>query len=104
MIGDAERECIRENARHCPMIVREVHLKDLSLLNNACLWDFCVQLGRKRLAESVALADGKGECPPNRSFKRARNESTTSLESMVTENETEAAKSLAEMSSIRASP
>ena len=98
VIADVDKEYIHKNARHCPMIVREVNLKNLSLLNSACLWDFCVKLGRKRLAESVALADGKVACSPNNSLKRAQNDSTTSLESMVTQSDAEAAKSLAEMS------
>jgi hypothetical protein len=78
------------------MLVRELHLKDLALLESDAIRNFCIQLSSKRLAESVAAADAKGDAP-ERPLKRVRNESNTSLDSMTTQCETDAALRLAEL-------
>jgi hypothetical protein len=64
----------------CPFIVRELHLKDISLLESGRLRDYVLTVGSKRLAEAVAEADGRA----SPTLKRARNESSASLASMTT--------------------
>jgi hypothetical protein len=68
------------DAQHCPMIVRQVHLKDLRLLESGRLREYFLELATKRLAEAVAEADGR----TTPTLKRTRNASSTSLGSMET--------------------
>ena len=67
----------KNDDEHCPFLVRQIHLKDLSLLESGRLREFALGLAGKRLAEAVALAD----------VKRARNASSTSLAMTVTGEE-----------------
>ena len=95
----AESERV-EDAHRCPILLHQVHLRDLSLLDCGPLRQFCLHLGQKRLAEYVASE--------TRSLKRSRNASCSSLESRSTaesrESDLDAAKSLAQLSAHRASP
>ena len=76
----ADKENPTKDAEHCPFIVHHLHLKDLSLLESGRLREFALSLAGKRLAEAVAEADGRA----SPALKRARNASSTSLESMAT--------------------
>lgn len=80
MVKRAAAEYNPEDAQHCPMIVRQVHLKDLRLLESGRLRDYCLELATKRLAEAVAEADGR----TTPTLKRVRNASSTSLSSIET--------------------
>jgi hypothetical protein len=68
------------DAEHCPFIVRQIYLKDLSLLESGRLREFALSLAGKQLAEAVAVADGRARP----ALKRARNAPSRSLESMAT--------------------
>jgi hypothetical protein len=80
MAKRAAAEYNTADAQHCPMIVRQVHLKDLRLLESGRLRDYCLELATKRLAEAVAEADGR----TTPALKRTRNASSTSLSSIET--------------------
>ena len=67
----------KNDAEHCPFILHQLHLQDFSLLESGRLREYALNLGSKRLAEAVALAD----------VKRARNASSTSLAMTVTGEE-----------------
>lgn len=76
----AQLEKTTKDAAHCPFIVHQIHLKDLSLLKSERLREYALDIGGKRLAEAVALADGRA----SPTLKHARNASSASLQSMAT--------------------
>jgi len=60
-----------QDARHCPILFREVAVQDISLLKErGVLRDCCIRLGSKRLAEYVfSMENGRHE-PHTRKRKR----------------------------------
>jgi hypothetical protein len=82
-----------QDARHCPVLFREVAVQDISLLKErGVLRDCCIRLGSKRLAEYVFSVDNVRRGPPIR--KRKRIEYSTDERS---ESDVRAAMSLAQL-------
>ena len=75
-------DVIEREARLCPMLVRQVSLKQVTQLPFFNLRDVYLHVGSKRLAESVANAE-RAESPSP--FKRTRTASSNSLESMASD-------------------
>jgi hypothetical protein len=60
MTTDAKKEYILRDAQHCPVLLRQVYIVDISLLAaKGVLRDRCIELGRKRLAEFVSRSETK---------------------------------------------
>ena len=66
-------ESLTSDATHCPFIKRQIHLKDITLLQNERLRDYALNLAGQRLAWALAAVDGRA----SPELKRKRN---TSLE------------------------
>lgn len=81
---------LRRDSVHCPRLTRVVNLSDLSVLDSPKLRHFLLEVGKRKLAENVAHADGLS--PP---LKRKR--SCVSMTSLASE----AAQSLASLSESR---